>query len=331
MASILVVDDRATNRAFLVTLLGYQGHRLLEAGDGAEALDLVRAERPDLVITDILMPTMDGYEFVRRLRADSQVAGTAVMFYTAHYHSPKAKDLAKRCGVSYILPKPCEPELVLRTVEQALGAPMQATQPQSGEFDQEHLRLVTDKLAETADDLRATNQRLAALIAINLQLASEREPRQLLEKVCHAARDLIGAKYALLAVENKDRINIGYVATSGMYGATADRLGHPALREGVVGRAAAERMPYRLADVGGPPENVGLPSSHPPVHSFLVAPIVSLAHVYGWICLTDKLGADEFSEEDEQLLAIHAAQVGRVYENGNLYAELHRHATRLEA
>src|SRR5688572_18913335 len=68
MATILVVDDRPTNRQFLSTLLGYGGHRLLEAADGAEALRLVKAERPDLVISDILMPTMDGFEFAKSVR-----------------------------------------------------------------------------------------------------------------------------------------------------------------------------------------------------------------------------------------------------------------------
>lgn len=70
MATILVADDRPTNRQFLVTLLGYVGHRVLEASDGLEALEVVRAEPPDLMIVDIVMPRMDGVEFVRELRRD---------------------------------------------------------------------------------------------------------------------------------------------------------------------------------------------------------------------------------------------------------------------
>ena len=72
VAIILVVDDLTANREFLVTLLRYQGHRLLEAANGREALAVVQQEcRLDpTVITDVLMPVMDGYEFVRQLRLD---------------------------------------------------------------------------------------------------------------------------------------------------------------------------------------------------------------------------------------------------------------------
>ena len=80
MATILIVDDHPTNRSFLATLLSYQGHRLIEAAGGAEALDLAHTERPDLVIADIVMPAMDGYEFVRQLRADPNIARTQVVF-----------------------------------------------------------------------------------------------------------------------------------------------------------------------------------------------------------------------------------------------------------
>src|SRR5579864_7556131 len=121
VAKILVVDDDATNRNLLVTMLGYHGHNLREARDGAEALAVLTAESPDLVITDILMPTMDGYEFVRQMRSDPKSERTPVIFYTAHYLEQEARGLAERCGVQHVISKPADPEKVLRIVDAALG------------------------------------------------------------------------------------------------------------------------------------------------------------------------------------------------------------------
>src|SRR6058998_3180208 len=144
MATILIVDDQPANRDYLMTLLGYAHHRLLEAADGAEALALARAVPPDLVIADILMPTMDGYEFVRQVRADPSIERTAVVFYSAHYLEREARDLAQACGVSFIITKPSEPEVVLRTIDAALAHHALAAPPPSGEaFDREHVRVVT--------------------------------------------------------------------------------------------------------------------------------------------------------------------------------------------
>jgi signal transduction histidine kinase/CheY-like chemotaxis protein len=164
MAIILVVDDRPTNRQFLVTLLGYWGHQLLEAADGAEALALVRAERPALVITDILMPTMDGFEFVRRLRADPAVTGTAVIFYSAEYQRAEVQALARAGGVVDYLTKPAEPEEILRAVDKLLGTNLApAVSTPAEDFDREHLRLLTDKLARRVDQLELAHRRQAAV------------------------------------------------------------------------------------------------------------------------------------------------------------------------
>src|SRR5581483_5462278 len=96
MAKTLVVDDRPVNREFITTLLGYDGHVTLEVGDGPTGLELARNERPDLIIADIVMPTMDGYEFIHQLRADKRVAHTPVIFYTASYLEEEARRLARR-------------------------------------------------------------------------------------------------------------------------------------------------------------------------------------------------------------------------------------------
>lgn len=171
MALVLIVDDQSVNRELVASLLHYSGHEALQAGDGVAALDLVRARRPALVICDILMPVMDGYEFVRALRAEPTLADTPVMFYSATFLEAQARDLAQRCGVSEVLVKPCEPEEILAAVHRALALAPQASpaaMPEppevSAEFDRQHLRLVTDKLLGKVQELEAANHRLTALV-----------------------------------------------------------------------------------------------------------------------------------------------------------------------
>src|SRR4051812_46732146 len=157
MAKILVVDDRRSNRDYLVTLLGYAGHTLLEAGDGARAFEMVRAERPDLVITDILMPTMDGFEFVNLLRRDAELAATNVIFHTATYSEPQAQALAHSCGVRTVLPKPSEPAAVLEAVGLALGVPQPvapAAGPKAEVPGAKAQRQIDDTLRLYVEDLR---------------------------------------------------------------------------------------------------------------------------------------------------------------------------------
>src|SRR6202007_3076255 len=101
--------------------------------------------------------TMDGYEFVHQLRADPTLAAVPVVFCTAHYHEPAARNLAHACGVSHILSKACEPDVVLRTVEAALGiVPPPAPAMPRHDFDRAHLRLLTAKLSEKTNDPQAT-------------------------------------------------------------------------------------------------------------------------------------------------------------------------------
>ena len=88
MATILVVDDRPTNREWLVGLLGSAGHRLLAAADGAAALAIARAEQPDLIIADAHMPTVAGSDLVQQLQSDPAGASTPVVFGVAAGREP---------------------------------------------------------------------------------------------------------------------------------------------------------------------------------------------------------------------------------------------------
>lgn len=331
MATILIVDDRPTNREFLVTLLGYQGHRLLEAAGGVEGLDLARTERPDLVITDVLMPLLDGYEFVRQLRAEPALAATPIIFYTAYYGEPEARALAQTCGVEHILPKPSKPEVILKTVEAALGSVLSPLPPPPSElFDREHIRLLTNKLSEKVNELQAVNDRLSALIDINLQLAEELDPRHLLERFCHAARELMGARVATVSVLREDGRSLRHFFASGLEIKAPLRPNSFLLRSDTLAPLLVERRAYRRQNPGGDPQSIGFPSTYPPIHSLLAAPILSPHQVFGWLCLIDKAGGEAFSQEDERLTSVLAAQVGRVYQNRRLYGEARRRAEELE-
>lgn len=113
-----------------MTLLGYSGHRLVEAEDATRALAIARREHPDLIITDILMPVMDGYEFARQLREDPEFDSTPIIFYTATYRAREACSLANAAGVQYVLTKPAEPQVIVDLVNTVLGK-VPAPQPPS--------------------------------------------------------------------------------------------------------------------------------------------------------------------------------------------------------
>jgi signal transduction histidine kinase/CheY-like chemotaxis protein len=176
MAHILVLDDRALNREFLATLLAYYGHTLAEAADGVEGLARVGERKPDLVITDLLMPNMDGEEFVRRLRADPATKDLPVIIYTATYRVREAREIANRVGVRRVLAKPSEPKDIVAAVAEALGESAPAAQPpapgKSGAPEPKVAALGKGVVAQL-DAVESLNLRLAHLLESAVQIAEE--------------------------------------------------------------------------------------------------------------------------------------------------------------
>ena len=369
MATILIVDDHVLNRQFLMVLLGYSGHRLLEATDGVEGLEIACAKHPDLVIADILMPHMDGYEFVTRLRATPSIAQTPVIFYTAAFHEREARLMALACGVQWILPKPSEPELILETVHEALGLPAKTAVPppsaqleparfesldkqlnsylleletssnlmsrivhdgDAADADIEGLQQVVQRLSTALSSLQGVSLRLTALIELGIELAAERDPEHLLEISCRVLQDICVSKYAAIGILDHSGERLEHFITRGMDEQAVARLQTPDALSGVLGATIAERMPKRLTALNGNPVAAGLPESHPPIHALLAAPIMSQKQAFGWLYLADKVGADGFSEVDERAAATVAAQLAVVYENLILYSEIQKQHTQLK-
>jgi len=167
MATILVVDDRETARRYLATVLENGGHRVVEAQDGFEALARLSSNPPDLVITDILMPAMDGFEFIRQMRARPESRNTPVIVYTAAYDENATRTLAADCTAATILAKPSEPAFLIRRVGTVLGEPAGESRSLGDEFRSAHLELVTIQLHRRMTDLERSN---AELLEINKAL-----------------------------------------------------------------------------------------------------------------------------------------------------------------
>ena len=311
MALLMVVDDDVAVRRLLVTILKSRGHRVVEAGDGAEALAQVRHLHPAVILSDILMPTMDGYEFTRLLREDAANADISVIFLTAEYHERAGNDLARSIGVASVLSKPCDPRVILDAVDRVLAA---GSKPQAiattGSFNVRHLRVMTDKLSEQAEKLRAANARLAELCQLNLRLASEHEVEAMCDQACRGARELFGAKYAAISVQLAAQTE---QATTRFAGLTPEQaVGfHQVARVGTpFEQALRERRAVRIDNPHGDPRDFGLSSAEPRMRSALVAPVVFQARVYGWLCVIDKIDARDFDADDERVLMMLGAQVG---------------------
>jgi len=168
MATILIVDASPTDRRAYTTLLGNYGHRLLEAGDGNQALALAHSDIPDLIITDILLPDADGFTLVRRLREEPLLAGIPVIFHTSIYDDTEIHQLAHASGVVFILRKPTEPQDILRAVNESLEQSMLSSRlPAPEKLQREHLQLLVDNLYQKIMELEKANERLRNLSLID--------------------------------------------------------------------------------------------------------------------------------------------------------------------
>ena len=113
---ILIVEDDANSRVFLERALLSQGYTVESAANGVQALEKAVLSPPDLIISDIMMPEMDGFELCRRVKTDERLHTIPFVFYTATYIDQKDEKLAMALGASRFLIKPMEPEEFFRTI-----------------------------------------------------------------------------------------------------------------------------------------------------------------------------------------------------------------------
>lgn len=127
MAKILVVDDEPDIVRVVVKIMGARGHELRTAADGFEALDKVREERPDLVILDLNLPRMDGFEVCRRLKSDAATRDIPIVMMTAAYVSVEDARKGEGIGADEYVVKPFLREVLIHNVERLLARKQRET------------------------------------------------------------------------------------------------------------------------------------------------------------------------------------------------------------
>ena len=163
----LVVEDDEDSRTLMCTVLEGKGYSVISAPNGRKALQLAKESMPDIIITDILMPEMDGFGLCREIKNDPKLAHIAVVFYTATYTHRADERLALALGASHFILKPQEPQDFIKILEdviqkyqaQGLPVPQKAKEP-SKSLQEWHKEVLINKLQGKIADLKAEKNEL---------------------------------------------------------------------------------------------------------------------------------------------------------------------------
>jgi PAS domain S-box-containing protein/putative nucleotidyltransferase with HDIG domain len=166
---VVIADDNGANLYMLKTLLEGEGFTVSTAENGRDALDKAHADPPDLIVTDILMPVMDGYALCRQWKSDEQLKRIPLLFYTATYTEPKDEKFALSLGADRFILKPQEPDILMKIIEEVLEenfTPKQvATQPlgEEMEYFRQYNEILFKKLEKKMLDVETANRKLKCM------------------------------------------------------------------------------------------------------------------------------------------------------------------------
>lgn len=173
--------------------------------------------------------------------------------------------------------------------------------------------------------------RLRVLVDAGIALSSELSLDALLQQLVETAAQLTEARYAALGVIDRTGHSLERFLTTGIDPETHAAIGDLPHGRGILGVLIREAEPLRLHSLGDDPRSVGFPANHPPMRTFLGVPILLRGVAYGNLYLTEKAGGGDFTEEDEELTKLLAAQAAVAIENTRLYETSTRWLSHLES
>ncbi len=187
--------------------------------------------------------------------------------------------------------------------------------------------------SDLVDTLPVISQqgRLRLLVETGILLSSELSLDAVLQRMVEAAAGLTGARYAALGVIDQAGQGLEQFRTTGIGDEMIAEIGDLPVGRGILGVLIRDAQALRLHDLHEHPRSVGFPPGHPPMKTFLGVPVVLRGVAYGNLYLTEKEGGEDFTEEDEELVKLLAAQAAVAIENARLYESTRRWLHQLEA
>jgi two-component system, NarL family, sensor histidine kinase DevS len=179
--------------------------------------------------------------------------------------------------------------------------------------------------------VQTDQDRLRAVLDAAIAVTSELSIEAVLQRIVEAAAELTGAKYAALGVIDQSGTGLENFVTTGLDEETIRRIGDLPRGRGILGVLIRDAEPLRLGDIARDPRSIGFPPNHPPMKSFLGVPILLRGVAYGNLYLTEKTGGSEFTDDDQELVQLLAAQAAVAIENARLYESATRWGEQLQS
>jgi signal transduction histidine kinase/CheY-like chemotaxis protein len=330
MKKLLIVDDNPQNLYMLEILLRTNDFEVELASNGIEALELAHRNPPDMIISDILMPTMDGFSLCRAWKMDERLNKIPFVFYTATYTDPKDEVFALSLGAEKFLVKPLAPDDFLAVIHEVFQSHktrgpvvLPEALPKEEVYYKEYSEVLIHKLEYKMMQLEQANKRLAALYQASCDLPAIKSSSDLIhsilssivetggfQKANYFHFDESGGKLSLLDGVGFSAETLAIFKEKLVY-----NLGEG---QGLVGLVAQSKQTMTIADTSTEPLWIAL---DPTIHSALFVPVNYEKCLLGVIALfSDE--KDAFSEDDEHNIAALANHLAISIENNKVEEEI---------
>jgi GAF domain-containing protein len=310
---------------------GTQAHILLVEGN---KLKFTNAYPPDVLL---LLQEQIGHEIDLKKGQNGRIGITGRVIETGE--SQLVGDIRKdEDYIGYTSETCSELAVPIRIGGKIIGV-INVEHPDYNAFDAEDQHALESLAAQAAiaiqnahlyEQVRQRAEQFQTLYQASLSLTAELSVEAVLQEVVHYARQLTGAQYGALGVLSSEG-KIRQLITSGLEAGEQEHIGTPPEGRGVLGLLLRKPDPIRARDIRHHPSFTGFPPDHPKITSFLGVPIISKGTFTGNLFMANRLGASEFSQEDQNILELLAAQAAVAIDNARLFEETERHARLLKA